>query len=149
VQPARSDRPAPNERERGDSTADRTASDRSDLHRTPPGKAANLPGDPVEDRAVPVPATEPDKDPARPEQAPGWLDDPPAEPPVGVDPLVWRLAYGLYLDHSAHTDAFCVTCRNFWPCEWRLLAEHAFVQAFRRARERRPGEPPGAGGSEA
>ncbi len=160
--PAGADRPATNERELGDTHADRTASDRRDLHRTPPGKAGARPGKAVGDGEQPFRATGPDRGRVTPDRPPAWVGDPPAVPPVGADPLIWRLAYGLYLDHSAHTDAFCVTCKNYWPCEWRLLAEHAFVQAFRRSDERRgggtaggerraeeprAGEPPDAGGS--
>ena len=58
-------------------------------------------------------------------------EQPPAEPPPGADPLIWRLAYGLHSDHRPHTDGFCVTCRQFWPCAPRRLADQGFAAAFR------------------
>jgi hypothetical protein len=59
-------------------------------------------------------------------------DNPPAEPPDGTDLLLWRLAWGLFNDHRPHSDGFCVTCREFWPCPPRGLAEQGFSAALRR-----------------
>jgi hypothetical protein len=56
---------------------------------------------------------------------------PPIGPPEGADPLIWELAHGLYRDHRAQSDGFCVTCREFWPCEPRGLAHRGFEAAFR------------------
>lgn len=56
-------------------------------------------------------------------------EDPPAEPPPDADPLVWRLSYGLYQDHRVHTDGFCVTCKQFWPCPNRRTAERGLAVA--------------------
>jgi hypothetical protein len=58
-------------------------------------------------------------------------ESPPAEPPAGADVLVWRLAYRLFRDHRPHGDGFCVTCREFWPCGPRELADRGFEAAFR------------------
>jgi hypothetical protein len=60
-------------------------------------------------------------------------ENPPVEPPAGADVLIWRLAYGLFRDHRPHTDCFCVTCREFWPCGPRALADRGFTAAFRAA----------------
>jgi hypothetical protein len=72
-------------------------------------------------------------------------EHPPAEPPAGADPLIWRLAYGLYRDHYPHTDGFCVTCREFWPCAPRRLADQGFSAAFPPPGDRRPGPPDNSG----
>lgn len=72
-------------------------------------------------------------------------DHPPAEPPAGADPLLWRLAYGLHRDHRPQTDGFCMTCREFWPCRPRHLAGQGFLAAVQSPGRRRPG-PPGNSG---
>ncbi|GAA0801021.1 hypothetical protein [Spirilliplanes yamanashiensis] len=66
--------------------------------------------------------------------------EPTAEPPDGVDVLVWRLAYQLYTDHRAHTDNFCVTCRQFWPCSVRRFAESALTNALNPGGRKHNGE---------
>ena len=72
-------------------------------------------------------------------------EHPPAEPPPGADPLIWRLAYGLHSDHRPHTDGFCVTCREFWPCAPRRLADQGLAAAFRPPPDRRSTPPDNAG----
>ena len=72
-------------------------------------------------------------------ERPKW--EPSAEPPDGVDVLVWRLAYQLYSEHRAHTDNFCVACRHFWPCSVRRLAESALTNALDPGGRRHNGEP--------
>ena len=79
-------------------------------------------------------------------QEPGEQNDPPADPPEGADPLVWRLAHHLYDEHRAHADNFCVTCREFWPCRSRQFAEEALSQAFASADDGPDGQPPGGNG---
>lgn len=71
----------------------------------------------------------------------GGTWEPTAEPPAGVDVLVWRLAYQLYTEHRAHTDNFCMTCRQFWPCTVRRLAESALTNALDPGGRRHDGEP--------
>jgi hypothetical protein len=70
---------------------------------------------------------------------------PPAEPPEGADPLLWRLAFGLYSDHRPHNDGFCVTCGEFWPCAPRRLADQGFAAALGPPGEWRPGPPDKSG----
>jgi hypothetical protein len=56
------------------------------------------------------------------------IDNPPAEPPSGVDQLMWTVAYALRAEHEAGPHGWCVagTCRDqaaLWPCERRRLAD--------------------------
>jgi hypothetical protein len=58
---------------------------------------------------------------------------PPAEPPCGcVDPMLWRVAYALYVAHHPRPDGFC-ECRAFWPCERADLAADALSAAYDRS----------------
>jgi hypothetical protein len=56
-------------------------------------------------------------------------EDPPYTPPAGADPLVWRLARGLWLDHQPHAvDIYhCVTCKAYYPCVNRQLADRGLM----------------------
>ena len=74
---------------------------------------------------VDVGAPDPDDSEAEPPVLPS------KEPPEGSDPLIWRLAYRLFVDHRAHHDGFCVICREYWPCASRQLAELGLQQAMR------------------
>jgi hypothetical protein len=58
---------------------------------------------------------------------------PPVDPPGGTDPLLWRLSRQLRSDHDeVDLDGFCVTCRTFWPCRPRRLAERGLILALER-----------------
>ncbi len=79
---------------------------------------------------APVDVGAPDpEDPEDPEAEPPVL--PSREPPQGSDPLIWSLAYRLFVDHRAHHDGFCLICREYWPCASRQLAELGLQQAMR------------------
>jgi hypothetical protein len=61
-------------------------------------------------------------------------EHPPAEPPPGCDPVLWRLAYQVHVDHRPGVDAFCLarTCRaafSAWPCQPARLAAQGFLGA--------------------
>src|SRR5947207_15212688 len=60
--------------------------------------------------------------------------DPPADPPAGADPLMWRLAYALHREHQPEWEGPCraTSCRNVgarWPCPPSKLAEVGLVTA--------------------
>jgi hypothetical protein len=49
-------------------------------------------------------------------------EEPPEEPPKGTDPLVWRLAWTVWMEHQIDVTGFCRarTCRDVWapwPCD--------------------------------
>ncbi|NJC63912.1 hypothetical protein HC028_05230 [Planosporangium flavigriseum] len=53
--------------------------------------------------------------------------NPPAQPPRGADPLLWRLSYQVWTDHQPAVDQFCQAgaCRDAfrpWPCPPRRFA---------------------------
>lgn len=58
--------------------------------------------------------------------------DPPDEPPPGVtDPLLWAMTVRLFRDHQPSIDGWCQTCRQFYPCPGRRLADTGFASAIR------------------
>jgi hypothetical protein len=62
--------------------------------------------------------------------------DPPEEPPIGADPVYWRVAVRLFRDHSpaSREDPGPVTCRQclqIWPCAARRTAERGLIGALR------------------
>jgi hypothetical protein len=59
------------------------------------------------------------------------FDNPPEAAPEGADPLIWRLAYGLFRDHQPGGGGECASCHRQAPCEWRLLAQAGFQKALR------------------
>lgn len=61
------------------------------------------------------------------------LDDPPAEPPEGADPLAWRMAHELRVAHQPDSTNCCVTCRvnQPWPCPPSRLAARGYRLALR------------------
>jgi hypothetical protein len=60
-------------------------------------------------------------------------EDPPAEPPCGADPLIWRLSLSLRQDHLGYdSEGSCLACRGRWPCRMRIAAEQGLVLAVRR-----------------
>jgi hypothetical protein len=61
------------------------------------------------------------------------LDNPPAHPPEGADPLMWRLAYQVHTDHECSPFGWCraAECRQApWPCRPARLAELGFATAL-------------------
>ena len=60
-------------------------------------------------------------------------EDPPTEPPLGADPLIWRLALNLRNDHTSYdAGGRCLACRGRWPCRQRIVAEQGLVMAALR-----------------
>jgi hypothetical protein len=56
------------------------------------------------------------------------IDNPPADPPAGVDPLLWKVAFALRAEHEPGLDGWCVAgiCKgksSLWPCGERKLAD--------------------------
>jgi hypothetical protein len=56
------------------------------------------------------------------------IDNPPAEPPPGVSPLLWKVAFALRGEHDEGPDGWCLatSCRRasaLWPCEKRKLSD--------------------------
>lgn len=68
------------------------------------------------------------------------LDDPPADPPEGADPLVWRMAHALREAHQPDSTACCVTCpySEPWPCRPSKLAASGYRLALRLAQSTGP-----------
>ena len=66
-------------------------------------------------------------------------ENPPKEPPRGVDPLLWRISYQVWTDHQPAADNLCLarTCRDVfcpWPCpQYRLGAVGLLAAAGTRA----------------
>ncbi|WP_344131997.1 hypothetical protein [Luedemannella flava] len=65
--------------------------------------------------------------------APFDLDNPPADPPEGAHPLVWRMAQAIRIAHQPDSTACCVTCRVSvaWPCAPSRLAARGLLLALR------------------
>lgn len=79
-------------------------------------------------------------------------DDPPEQPPAGADPMTWRMAYRIFLDHRPGSDGRCLaaTCEAAgasWPCPAAGLARAGFVDACRDAAT--GGDPAGGAGTRA
>ncbi len=55
---------------------------------------------------------------------------PPADPPPGANPLIWRLAYALREAHQPRGDGFCGACRTFVPCDDARLAAEGLQSAI-------------------
>jgi hypothetical protein len=69
------------------------------------------------------------------------IDNPPAEPPAGVDPLLSRVAFALRAEHEPGPDGFCLAaaCRRrseLWPCEQRQLADAGLMGFIGRGVQR-------------
>lgn len=63
------------------------------------------------------------------------VEDPPARPPEGSDPLMWRLAYAVHCDHQPDAAGYCTagTCgvlRVPWPCSPSRLSALGFSAAL-------------------
>ena len=59
------------------------------------------------------------------EQPPSWV----------TKTTLWRLARCVLNDHTqggSDVIGACVRCRDPWPCDCRILAEHALAEAERR-----------------
>jgi hypothetical protein len=55
-------------------------------------------------------------------------ESPPAEPPWGVERMLWNISYSLRVSHVPNTDGFCQSpgcVREFalWPCQPVRLAD--------------------------
>lgn len=70
-------------------------------------------------------------------------EDPPVKPPLGADPLVWGLAYGLFEAHQPDRAGLCQVCHPVvvWPCGPSRLAGQGLVAALGG-----PDGSPGVGG---
>lgn len=56
-------------------------------------------------------------------------EDPPEQPPTGCrDPLLWRVAHALHLEHQPEPDNRC-TCGEVFPCPRAGLAARGLLIA--------------------
>jgi hypothetical protein len=59
-------------------------------------------------------------------------EDPPEQPPAGcVDPLLWRVAHALHLEHRPEPDNRC-NCGEVFPCTRACLAARGLLTACTR-----------------
>lgn len=57
----------------------------------------------------------------------------PADPPPGANPLIWRLAHGLRIDHARiDSEGLCTACGEAAPCEFATVALRGFLLAVGR-----------------
>ncbi|GAA5193124.1 hypothetical protein GCM10023322_54310 [Rugosimonospora acidiphila] len=56
-------------------------------------------------------------------------ENPPEQPPEGcADPLLWRVAHALHLEHQPEQDSRC-TCGEMFPCSRAGLAARGMLTA--------------------